>query len=79
MISYAKRPSHPVVVSKPGEPLVGLRVFLQLLTVRVKKVGNLLIQLLLIFPEVMLHILLMSLYELEGLIIAKFRKCVYAK
>ena len=61
MISYAKRPSHPVVVSQPGQPLVGLCVFLQLLTMRVEQVGDLLIQLLLVFPEVVLHILLMSL------------------
>ena len=61
MISYAKRPSHPVVVSQPGQPLVGLCVFLQFLTMRVEQVGNLLIQLLLVLPEVVLHILLMSL------------------
>jgi len=61
MISYAERPSHPVVVSQPGQPLVGLCVFLQLLTMRVKQIGDLLIQLLLILPKVVLHILLMSL------------------
>ena len=61
MISYAERPSHPVVVSQPGQPLVGLCVFLHLLTMRVKQIGDLLIQLLLILPKVVLHILLMSL------------------
>lgn len=79
MISYAERPSHPVVVSQPGQPLIGLRVFLQFLTMRVEQVGNLLIQLLLVLPEVVLHILLMSLLKIKGLVIANFRKSVYAK
>jgi hypothetical protein len=48
-------------MSQPGEPLIGLCVFLQLLTMRIEQVGDLLIQLLLVFPEVVLHILLMSL------------------
>ena len=61
MFSYAERPSHPVVVSQPGQPLVGLRVFLQLLAVRVEQVSDLLIQLPLVLPEVVLHILLMRL------------------
>ena len=61
MISYAKRPSQPIVVSEPGQPLIGLRVFLKLLTMRIKQVSDPLIQLLLVLPEVVLHILLMSL------------------
>jgi hypothetical protein len=61
MFSYAERPSHPIVVSQPGQPLIGLRVFLQLLTMRVEQVRDPLIQLLLVLPEVVLHILLMSL------------------
>ncbi len=61
MISYAERPSHSVVVSHPGQPLIGLRVFLQLLTMRVEEFSDLLIKLLLVLPEVVLHILLMRL------------------
>lgn len=61
MFSYAERPSHPIVVGQPRQPLIGLRVFLQLLTMRVEQVRDPFIQLLLVLPEVVLHILLMSL------------------
>jgi hypothetical protein len=48
-------------MSQPGEPLISLCVFLQFLAMRVEQVCDLLIQLLLVFPEKVLHILLMGL------------------